>query len=190
MVSAEAEIARQGTFGVGVYSQLAEASRLMHLGPESCLPPASHRSDSRVQDTQREFDDNSHGVRFLSAFATWAIVVPVFLTNTVRSQGFSPSQRFDPARALWLCFTPHPPLGFALAFRAFPSQPAVTPLGALCSLVVSACAGFTRANSRSTFAPVGCYSSTASRFPVVIRIVCSCNPDRKSRHQLDVTPPK
>jgi hypothetical protein len=40
-----------------------------------------------------------------------------------------------------------------VAFRAFPSQSAVTPLGALCSPVVSACAGFARASSSSTFAP-------------------------------------
>jgi hypothetical protein len=36
----------------------------------------------------------------------------VCLTDAIRSQGFSPSQRFDPARASWLCFTPHPPTGF------------------------------------------------------------------------------
>jgi hypothetical protein len=51
-------------------------------------------------------------VRSLSAFPARAIVVPVCLSDTVRSQGFSPSQRFDPARASWLCFAPHPPLGF------------------------------------------------------------------------------
>jgi hypothetical protein len=44
--------------------------------------------------------------------STRAIVMPVYLTDTFRSQGFSPSQRFHPARASWLCFTPHPPLGF------------------------------------------------------------------------------
>jgi len=38
--------------------------------------------------------------------------VLVYLTSTIRSQGFSPSQRFDPARAAWFCFAPHPPLGF------------------------------------------------------------------------------
>jgi len=41
-----------------------------------------------------------------------AIVVPVCLSGTFRSRGFSPPQRFHPARASWLCFTPHPPLGF------------------------------------------------------------------------------
>lgn len=36
----------------------------------------------------------------------------VCLTNAFRSQGFSPSQRFDPGTPLWLCFKPHPPIGF------------------------------------------------------------------------------
>lgn len=40
-----------------------------------------------------------------------AIVVLVYLANTIRSQGFAPSQRFNPARALWLYFMPHPPIG-------------------------------------------------------------------------------
>jgi hypothetical protein len=38
--------------------------------------------------------------------------VSVCLSDTIRSQRFSRSQRFEPARASWLCFTPHPPLGF------------------------------------------------------------------------------
>lgn len=59
-----------------------------------------------------EFDDNSLEVRLLSTFAAKAIVASDYLSDTVRSQGFSPSQRFDPARASWPCFVPHPPLGF------------------------------------------------------------------------------
>jgi len=50
-----------------------------------------------------------------------AIVVPVYLTSTIRSQGSSPSQRFDPASGLWVCFTPHPPMGFSV-FRASPAR--------------------------------------------------------------------
>lgn len=69
--------------------------------------------------------------------------VPVCLTDTIRSRGFSPSQRFHPARALRLCFAPLPPLGF-LASRAFPTQPAVTPFDALCSFVVSSSSGLER----------------------------------------------
>lgn len=51
----------------------------------------------------------------------------VCLTDTIRSQGFSPSQRFRPARAVWLYFTPLPPIGF-LTFRVFPTQAAEPPL--------------------------------------------------------------
>jgi hypothetical protein len=67
--------------------------------------------------------------------------VPACLTDTIRSQGFSPSQRFHPTRALRLCFASHPPIGFP-AFRAFPTQPAVAPLDAPCSSVVTSSSGF------------------------------------------------
>jgi hypothetical protein len=42
-----------------------------------------------------------------------------YLTDTVRSQGFSPSQRFAPAWTSWLCFAPHPPLGFGNGLQSF-----------------------------------------------------------------------
>jgi hypothetical protein len=54
----------------------------------------------------------SLGFVSLSATSTRAIVASVCLTDTVRPQGFSPSRRFDPARALWVCFAPLPPIGF------------------------------------------------------------------------------
>lgn len=34
------------------------------------------------------------------------------LPSAFRSQGFSPSQRFDPGTPSWLCFKPHPSVGF------------------------------------------------------------------------------
>jgi hypothetical protein len=37
---------------------------------------------------------------------------PVYLTDAFRSQGFPPSQRFDPTVASRLCFAPHPSIGF------------------------------------------------------------------------------
>jgi hypothetical protein len=81
-------------------------------------------------------DNSSHGVRGpYSDYSTGDRSVLVYLTNTIHSQGFSPSQWFDPARALWFCFTPLPLLGF-LVFRAFPSQPDTTAFTALCSHVV------------------------------------------------------
>jgi hypothetical protein len=49
--------------------------------------------------------------------------VPACLPGTLRSQGFSPSQRFDPTDASWLYFTPHPSIGFRPS-ELFPrSQP-------------------------------------------------------------------
>lgn len=56
--------------------------------------------------------DSFHGVRFLSTESARMIGVQRYLDCTVRSHGFAPSQRFSPIRALWLCFTPHPPIGF------------------------------------------------------------------------------
>jgi hypothetical protein len=58
--------------------------------------------------------------------------VAACLTTTFRSQGFSPSQRFDPSAPLRLCFTPHPLVGFRPS-ELLPPEPAVTPLDAQCS---------------------------------------------------------
>lgn len=49
---------------------------------------------------------------FLSTERAQVIGASVCLSDTVRSQRFSRSQRFAPTCALWLCFAPHPPLGF------------------------------------------------------------------------------
>ena len=43
----------------------------------------------------------------------------VCLSDTIRSQSFSLSQRFDLTRASWPCFVPHPPLGFAHGLQSF-----------------------------------------------------------------------
>jgi hypothetical protein len=42
---------------------------------------------------------------------------------TNRPQGFSPSRRRTPTRTSWLCFTPHPPLGFWSSERSPLRQP-------------------------------------------------------------------
>lgn len=63
-------------------------------------------------------------VRFGSLLTTSASVVvhvSVYLTDTVRSQSFSLSQRFDPTDAWWPCFMPQPPSGFQV-YRAFPAR--------------------------------------------------------------------
>jgi hypothetical protein len=68
ILTAEAVSVRQGPFeGRGSVSvRRSGSSRDRRL--EGCLPPAAHRSGTQAQDTQREFDDVSLGVRFLSAY--------------------------------------------------------------------------------------------------------------------------
>jgi len=78
-------------------------------------PILQKRSITRMGRFQKEMvvtSDSFLGVRFLSAESAGVIGVQRCLGRTVRSQGFSPSQRFSPTRASWLCFTPHPPIGF------------------------------------------------------------------------------
>lgn len=105
--------------------------------PKAALRGGGPRKVPRPQDTQQECDDTSHGIRVLSAKSAWVIYVPVYLTGTLRSQRFSRSQRFFPTRALWLCFTPHPPLGFRSS-ELSSIRSAVSPLGDRCSLAVGA----------------------------------------------------
>jgi hypothetical protein len=81
---------------------------------------------------QRGLDDTSPGVRCLSAKSAPVIVdTPAYLTDAFRSQGFSPSQRFDPTGALRLCFAPLPPIGFRPSELLPPGQP--RGLSALCA---------------------------------------------------------
>jgi hypothetical protein len=150
MFATEAASTRQSLFG-----PRSKPSRRSGEGtprrPEGRLPSALHRNGAPMKDAQRgEFDGNSRGVRSLSAFRARESIAPVYLTEAVRSRGFSPPQRFDPPRASWLCFTPHPPLGFVVVFRAFPTRPAVTPLGVRCSPAVWLARSSSRANPRPT----------------------------------------
>lgn len=83
-----------------------------------------------------ELSDTSHGVRCLSTKSASRIVVSDCLPDTVRSQGFSPSQRLHPLETSWLYFTPHPSTGFRPS-ELFPRESAATPLGIPCSLAVT-----------------------------------------------------
>jgi hypothetical protein len=90
---------------------------------EVCLAVAVHQGGQCVRDTQRENDDTSHGVRVPPAKSVQVVVAPVYLADTIRPQSFSLSRRFIPTWTLWLCFTPHPPMGFRPS-ELFPlSQP-------------------------------------------------------------------
>jgi hypothetical protein len=73
--------------------------------------PINPRTD-RFQKQMVATGDSFLGVRFLSAKSARTIGAQRYLGCTVRTQGFSPSLRFSPVLAWWLCFTPHPPLGF------------------------------------------------------------------------------
>jgi hypothetical protein len=107
--------------------------------------------------------------------------VSVCLADTVRSQSFSLSQRFEPAWAWWLCFAPHPPIGFR------PSE--LFPLGQPWHLsVLVALVPFrpTREVLELPRAPplplsVGC-PSTTSHSPADERCVCPCNFEGGARH--------
>lgn len=102
--------------------------------PAFCLARRLSRKENR---SQRGSNDTSHGVRCLSTKSATAIVsTPAYLTDAIRSQGFPPSQRFDPTVASRLCFAPHPPIGFRPSELFPPGQPrslsalrALLPLG-------------------------------------------------------------
>ena len=91
-----------------------------HDTVRSCPKAAAHTCSSPPVGVRRHlpwgslpFDGISVGDR----------CAPDYLPGTFRSQGFSPSQRFDPTDTSWLCFTPHPSIGFRPS-ELFPrSQP-------------------------------------------------------------------
>jgi predicted DNA-binding helix-hairpin-helix protein len=71
------------------------------------------RGRSIVEELQREIRRRLPGVRFLLAKTAQMIVnTSVYLADAIHSQSFSLSQRFNPTRALWSYFVPHPPIGF------------------------------------------------------------------------------
>jgi hypothetical protein len=93
------------------------ASALRHMPNQgqsttSGPPPPTNEGRARTGPNSRVLSDTSREVQHLSTRSAPVIVTPVCLTDAIRSQGFSPSQRFDPTGASWLCFKPLPPIGF------------------------------------------------------------------------------
>jgi hypothetical protein len=85
------------------------------------LTDHTSRETRSVRSHSKVSDDASHGVRYLPARTALVIVdVSACLTDTFHSQGFSPSQRFDPTSTLWLCFKPLPPIGFGRPSELLP----------------------------------------------------------------------
>jgi len=66
--SRQAVRALEGSIGEGMSAGTCRSGCSRAPSPGGCLPPASHRGGAQAQDTQRECDDISHGVRILSAF--------------------------------------------------------------------------------------------------------------------------
>jgi hypothetical protein len=156
------------------------------LPPIPCLRPGT--SPGRIQVGRRENPDE-HLPWGLGSFRrkqhrrSYALA---YLTNTIRSQGFSPSQRFDPARASWFCFTPHPPIGFRPTERFPLSQP--WQLSLLSTLMLLDQLQFVPGNPRFSFAAV---FSRTQRAPSEVRscpfVPCTTQQDH-GQHHLSLPP--
>jgi hypothetical protein len=80
-----------------------------HYQPRATLDPARRRTTEVSQQETKTPSRGSlpfGGIRCTDRYALDC------LPSAFRSQGFSPSQRFDPGAPSWLCFKPHPPIGF------------------------------------------------------------------------------
>jgi len=76
------------------------------------FPKSINPRTDRFQNQMVVTGDSFPGVRLLSAESARVIGSQRCLGCAIRPQGFSPSRRLSPTRALWLCFAPHPPIGF------------------------------------------------------------------------------
>jgi hypothetical protein len=106
-------------------------------------------------------------VRCLSAESDVPIVdTLVYLTSAFRSQGFSPSQRFDPGTPSRLCFKSHPLVGFS-GLQSFSRHGQSSCLSTLAALL-----------------PSGAPRTRAGRADRVygVRRVCPDEPDVDARH--------
>lgn len=82
-------------------------------GPKVASRGVSHRGEPRgarhAAGTRRHLPWGSFPFGEISSGERDALV---YLANAFRPQGFSPSRRFAPTGAVWLCFAPLPPIGF------------------------------------------------------------------------------
>jgi len=93
-------------------------------GPKVASRGVSHRSEPRgarhAAGTRQHLPWGSFPFGEVSTGDRSALV---YLANAFRPQGFSPSRRFAPTGAVWLCFTPLPPIGFRPSELFPPNQP-------------------------------------------------------------------
>jgi hypothetical protein len=100
---------------VGRRCQGAPSGRDDKSSRRSRVPPGvtSGPARKRVTGVSQQRSKTPSEVRCLSAESDVPIVYTLdCLPSAFRSQGFSPSQRFHPGTPSWLCFKPHPPIGF------------------------------------------------------------------------------
>jgi hypothetical protein len=150
----EVALLRRGTPGCRGRSPPCRSSAGCSPFPRKPPPTsAKPRCCASARHAARDMDDSSLGVRSPSAFLTrrslcrFASPTPSALRVSHPLSGLSPpGHRGSVSRHIR-------PWGLVTAFRAFPSQSAVTPLGARCSLAVPAGSGLSRASSRWAFAP-------------------------------------
>jgi hypothetical protein len=79
-----------------------------HYQPRATLNPARRQT---IEVSQQETKTPSRGSLPFSGIRCTDRCALDCLPSAIRSQGFSPSQRFDPGAPSWLCFKPHPPIG-------------------------------------------------------------------------------
>lgn len=87
-------------------------TRSQHLSDADSTAGDSQCGFRRITTPRQGTDGTSHEVPVPFGDTSPVIVdAPAYLTGTFRSQGFAPSQRFDPTVASWLYFAPLPPIG-------------------------------------------------------------------------------
>jgi hypothetical protein len=156
MGTTEVELARRGTFGAP--SCWPPRRSGVVRGPFSRKPPptfAPHLSTwfAGARRAVWDMDDSSLGVRSPSASRVRAIVVYRFASPIPSAlRVFHPRSGLIPPGPRGSVSRHFRPWGLVMAYRAFPTQPAVAPLDARCSLAVSASFGFQRALASSTSA--------------------------------------
>jgi hypothetical protein len=159
--STEVELARQGSPGVAVGSPPRRSGAVRQPFsrklPPTCAPP---RWFAGARHAAWDMDDSSLGVRSPSAFRAQASLRRFTSPTPSALRVSHPLSDLRPPGPCGSVSRHIRPWGLFTAFRAFPTQPAVTPLDARCSPAVSASSGLARASSSLAFAPAFDYPSS------------------------------
>jgi hypothetical protein len=178
-LAAEAVLPRAGLSGSGVLS-LCRSSGLglpSREAPPTCWPLAWTAGARRAAGCRRQlpwgsgpFGVSGPGNRY-AGLPPRRLPLSGFLTPSAVSSCLGRVALFRATSALRVS-----------VFRAFPAPSAVTPLGALCSLAVSAGSGCSRANPTTSFPPATS-ASPPSRSPSSPSLAPSASPSQPLWHQ-------